>query len=179
MKKQEKISVIIPAKNEEENIVSLLNSIKRTLKKINARSEIIVIDGGSKDNTVRLGKSLADKVITQKNPGYGNALKEGFAASEGDYIVTMDADLSHDPNFLIIMFKNRCQAELIIASRYIHGGTAEMSIWRKLLSKTLNIFFVGFFPFLSKIFRVVIGCTREKFLMRLRLSQFTLMFLKN
>lgn len=139
--KHRELTVIIPVKNEGKNIKSLLKILKQTLEDLHLHYEIIVVDGNSSDDTVSQAECLADRVIIQKNPGYGNALKEGFEIAEGEYILTMDGDLSHPTEFIQSMYQKREEAELVIASRYIPGGKAEMPAWRKVLSKILNIAF--------------------------------------
>jgi dolichol-phosphate mannosyltransferase len=74
----------------------------------------------------------------QKEPGYGSALLAGFAATTAPYLVTMDADLSHRPMFLEEFWRRRHEAEVLIASRYVPGGRADMSRFRRLLSHILN-----------------------------------------
>ena len=62
----------------------------------------------------------------------------GFAATEARYIITMDADLSHRPVFIEELWKHRDDAEVLIASRYVPGGRADMSRFRRMLSGILN-----------------------------------------
>src|SRR5207244_11207241 len=76
--------------------------------------------------------------VVRKEPGYGGARLAGFAATSAPYIVTMDADLSHRPGFLEEFWRRRNEAEVLIASRYVHGGRADMSRFRRLLSHILN-----------------------------------------
>jgi ubiquinone/menaquinone biosynthesis C-methylase UbiE len=81
------------------------------------------------------------RVIRQQNRGYGSALIEGFAEAESNYILTLDADLSHDPKFLSTFWLVRDGYDLVIGSRYIQGGEAQMPFGRNVLSKILNNFF--------------------------------------
>jgi len=136
------ISVVIPALNEESNLRLLLPRLHRVVSTLTSQEyEIIVVDGGSTDDTVEAVRSLGATVITQEEPGYGGALKAGFQASSGDYILTLDADLSHDPDFIDQMWKARREAEIVVASRYVPQGSARMPIVRKVLSLILNKFF--------------------------------------
>jgi dolichol-phosphate mannosyltransferase len=135
------LTVIIPVKNEGGNIGSLLENLRKVLGELRVSYEIIVIDGNSDDDTVSQARRYADRLIVQKEPGYGNALTEGFAQAGGEYILTMDGDLSHPAEFIRSMYHNRKGADLVIASRYIPGGKAEMPAWRKMLSRILNVSF--------------------------------------
>jgi len=135
-----KVSILIPTLNEEENIEDLIQRIKDILlnQSIKYNYEIIVVDGGSKDNTQAIALKCGALVIQQKKPGYGEALKEGFNYAKGDIVLTMDADFSHDPKFIDLLLSHHHRAELIIASRYIDGGQANMPLLRKILSVFLN-----------------------------------------
>jgi len=79
------------------------------------------------------------RVLSQMRPGYGGALKEGILAATGHYIVTLDADGSHPPSRVAELLQHRDDAEVVICSRYVEGGTAVLSPWRGLLSRLLNL----------------------------------------
>jgi len=96
LKKIKKITVIIPALNEQKAIKRVLKSIpSKKLRKMGYKTEIMVIDNGSKDKTKLLAMSNGARVIVQPVKGYGNAYKAGFANADGDIIATGDADLTY------------------------------------------------------------------------------------
>ncbi len=85
------ISVIIPTYNEEKNIGNCLKSLlNQSLPR--EEYEIIVVDGQSRDKTVKIAKKYADKVIQQKSKGVGGARNDGVSVSKYDLIATTDAD---------------------------------------------------------------------------------------
>jgi len=91
-----KITVVIPALNEEQAIGPVIKEIPvDELKKMGYEVEIMVIDNGSKDKTRYIANSHRAKVIVQPIKGYGNAYKAGFANATGDIIATGDADLTY------------------------------------------------------------------------------------
>ena len=135
------LSIVILASNDRENLELLLPSLWDVLKSIGVNAEVIVIDGGSTDGTREAAEARGARVLPQKEPGYGGALLTGFAAAQAPYILTMDADLSHRPSFIAEMWKAREKAHVLIASRYVPGGKAEMTRFRRLLSKILNATF--------------------------------------
>ena len=135
------ISILIPAINEAENI-----GTKNVLEKIGINYEIIIIDGGSADNTTSEASAHGALVLRQKKRGFGAAIKQGISASTGDFIITMDADLSHEPIYIYDMWTKRNEADMIIASRYIKGGKADMPWWRWILSVMLNRVFSAVLP---------------------------------
>jgi len=93
------ISVIIPTYNEEKNIGRCLKSLlNQTLPR--DKYELIVVDGGSKDRTVKIARKYADKVILQKSEGVGGARNDGVKLAKYDLIATTDADCIAPRNWL-------------------------------------------------------------------------------
>lgn len=103
--------------------------------------ELLVVDGGSRDDTVQKSEEAGARVLRQKTPGYGSALAEGFQAARGRYVLTMDADLSHPVGVFDALWENRNRDDLVIASRYVKGGGADMPFYRYVLSRILNFVF--------------------------------------
>jgi dolichol-phosphate mannosyltransferase len=133
------LTIVIPAIDERENLELLLPALWDILNSIGLRAEIIVIDGGSTDGTEDAAVTRGAQLVRQSERGYGAALQAGFGAARAPFVLTMDADLSHRPSFIAEMWQARSRADLVIASRYVPGGKAEMSTFRRLLSKTLNV----------------------------------------
>jgi glycosyltransferase involved in cell wall biosynthesis len=136
-----KVSVVIPSLNEEENLKILL----KELKNLTLISEIIIIDGYSKDNTVEVAKNYADMIEYDKI-GKGSALKKGMKLAKGDVVICMDADLSMKSNEIYLLIAGiQAGYDICMGSRFIQGGgTEDMSLTRKLGNK--------FFVFLVNIF---------------------------
>jgi len=135
------LSVVVPVLNERENVEQLLPRTAAVLTALGCRFELIVMDGGSTDGTPEAATKAGARVIRQTLPGYGGALREGLQAATGTYILTLDADLSHDPDFIVKLWRTRTKADVIIASRYVRGGVAYMPWHRLALSRILNGFF--------------------------------------
>lgn len=103
-----RITVVIPALNEEEAITRVIKEIpEKKLNRMGYDVEIMIIDNGSTDNTKLLALKNGANVIVQPIRGYGNAYKAGFANATGDIIATGDADLTYPfkdlPKFIKIM----------------------------------------------------------------------------
>ena len=91
-----KVTIVIPALNEEQAIGSVIKEIPiDKLKKMGYGVEIMVIDNGSTDKTKYIANNHGAKVIVQPIKGYGNAYKAGFANATGNIIATGDADLTY------------------------------------------------------------------------------------
>lgn len=102
-----KLSLVIPVYNEADNILLLIQQVIQAFKWQNFDYEIIVVDDGSGDDTVRLVKKLNDPRVRliqlKRNYGQCLAIKAGIDYSTGDYIATIDGDLQNDPEDLIEM----------------------------------------------------------------------------
>jgi dolichol-phosphate mannosyltransferase len=137
------LSVVILTYNEADNLRQLLPELKRVISDLDVHYEVLVVDGGSLDGTQRVAFEfdMPCRVLLQEAPGYSEALRMGFREAAGRHILTLDADLSHDPAFIKSMWNQRTKAEVVIASRYVPGGKALMPFSRLLLSRILNWFF--------------------------------------
>jgi dolichol-phosphate mannosyltransferase len=132
------LSIVIPALNEADNLRRLLPLIREVTGELNLEAEIIVVDGGSTDDSKRVATDLGARAIEQVERGYGGALLAGFAGARSRYVATMDADLSHPPVFLKDFWRERASTDVLIASRYVPGGQADMALSRRILSTILN-----------------------------------------
>jgi dolichol-phosphate mannosyltransferase len=135
------ISLVIPTLNEVDNIQPLLARIRQCQP---APDEIIFIDDGSTDGTRESIRSFAGsapvELVEREAPSLGlaGAVVAGARAAAGEWLVVIDADLSHPPEkiseLLQPLFGGR--ADMVIGSRYVKGGsTPGWPIWRKILSR--------------------------------------------
>jgi dolichol-phosphate mannosyltransferase len=132
------LTIVIPALNEQKNLELLLPLIHEVETDLSLQLEIVVVDGGSHDESRTIAEGLGARVVGQSERGYGGALIAGFDAASAAHVVTMDADLSHPPVFLKDFWELRNTADLLIASRYVRGGRADMGLGRRMLSFLLN-----------------------------------------
>ncbi|CAN5205248.1 hypothetical protein BH18CHL2_BH18CHL2_06660 [soil metagenome] len=135
------ISVVIPTLNERANLELLLPDLWRILGSLGLRAEVLVLDGASSDGTREVAERWGARAIAVLRGGYGEATRVGLSESAGEYVVTMDADLSHAPEVVARLWAVRDPLGVGIASRYVRGGTADMSRFRWLLSRALNAAF--------------------------------------
>ena len=129
-----KLSLIIPAKDEEATLGNLLEDLNNTIPKLEGYDvEVIIVDDHCKDRTAAIARAMGARVVeNQRKPGKGNALRAGFEAATGELLMMMDADYSHRPEdmpgFLSAM---REGVGLVIGSR-VFGGSEEYTHIRAL-----------------------------------------------
>src|SRR3989344_8015052 len=142
-----KALVIIPTYNERENISNLAEAV---LKK-DPRLNILVVDDNSPDKTyeivMALSKKYSNKIFLIKRSGklgLGTAYIEGFKwaiAHKYEYVLQMDADFSHSPDYIPLMLDKIKKCDLVIGSRYVKdGGTKNWGTIRKIISRAGSIY---------------------------------------
>src|SRR4051794_17880541 len=136
-----KVSVVVPAMNEERNIGQVLSELPEGLH------EVILVDGNSKDNTIEAARQAYPeiRVTTQSGRGKGDAFRTGFAAVTGNLVVMLDADGSADPaEISAFVAALEAGADFAKGSRYMEGGgsadiTRLRSLGNSVLSGTANM----------------------------------------
>jgi dolichol-phosphate mannosyltransferase len=134
-------TLILPAYREAENLRFLLPQIKQAAARAGGAWEIVVVDSKVKlDDTDQVcAEHGAVYVNGAPDDGYGNAVRTGIARATGRYIMFMDADGSHPPEFLEKMIAEAGKADIVIASRYMEGGHTENTWSQRAMSRVLNI----------------------------------------
>ncbi len=133
------LSIVLPVVNEYQNLTVLIPRMRAVMERERLSFEFIVVHGNSTDGTPSAASELGARVVRERRPGYAGALETGFSEASGKYVLTMDADLSHEPDFVAKLWRARTQADIVIASRYTRGGIAYTSFLRKFLSRVLNL----------------------------------------
>jgi glycosyltransferase involved in cell wall biosynthesis len=126
-----KLSVIIPAYNEERTIREILARVAA----LPVPKEIIVVDDCSRDQTREILKELADAgdlhaIFKTQNEGKGAALRTGFQRATGDIVVVQDADLEYDPRDILPLLKPLLagEADVVYGSRFLHEKPHDKSL---------------------------------------------------
>lgn len=151
-RKSPKFSIIIPAKDEEENIAILLTRLHKSIAEMKGFSksdfEIIAVCDNCVDKTERVARRFGVKTIRRTaDPGKSRALVDGFSRAKGDIFVMMDADLSHLPEELVAMIE-KLESDpdngLVVASRIAGRSDDETAIRRVggiFINACTNLFF--------------------------------------
>lgn len=140
-----KVWVILPTYNEVGNLERMVTAITG----LNLEIDVLVVDDASPDGTGAIADTLAARdpkvhVIHRTERGLGTAYLAGFhaaAAGGGDAFLTMDCDFSHDPQVIPDLIEALAQADLVVGSRYVPGGSvAGWPAHRKAISRLANQF---------------------------------------
>jgi len=144
---QVELSVIAPMFNEAENVAETARRIREAMADFDKPWELIIVDDGSTDGSRQAAKreAASDRRIRvvgyRDHVGRGRALREGFAAARGRFVVTIDFDLSYDPGHILRLYEalgGEDAPDIVLASAYMPGGTVEGVSWRRLLPSKLG-----------------------------------------
>ncbi|XP_055923387.1 dolichol-phosphate mannosyltransferase subunit 1 [Eupeodes corollae] len=144
-----KYSILLPTYNEKDNLPIIIWLIVKYMQDSNFNYEIIVIDDGSPDGTLDVAKDLQkiygeDKILLRPRAsklGLGTAYIHGIKHATGDFIVIIDADLSHHPKFIpqFIKLQQEHDLDIVSGTRYEgNGGVYGWDFKRKLISRGAN-----------------------------------------
>lgn len=146
MSEKNELSIVVPAYNEASNLPVLVAQLADAVSAIVSRYEIIIVDDGSSDNTVRIVHQLQEhdqhiKLISlSRNFGHQAALHAGLDYSTGEAVITMDADLQHPPELIGQMIREYKNGyDLVLAERVFNNDNRKIkSIFSKLFYFILN-----------------------------------------
>jgi dolichol-phosphate mannosyltransferase len=143
-----KLSVVIPAYNEEESLPETINSIYLELLNEKIDHEILVINDNSKDNTINVLNSLITSISTLRyitnmgSNGFGYAVRKGLENFSGDCVAVMMADLSDSPQDLTRFYRTMVKGnyDCVFGSRFIKGGkTYDYPKFKKIVNRVANL----------------------------------------
>jgi len=137
------LSIVIPAYEEAESLSQVLPVLQASAKSLTPNFEILVVDTmQTRDSTPALCQQLGVNYVPRRGGDeYGNAVRTGFATARGQWVVMMDGDGSHNPATLPLLWENRQNNDLVIASRYVRGGQTENPAILIFMSQIVNVVF--------------------------------------
>jgi glycosyltransferase involved in cell wall biosynthesis len=143
-----KLSVVIPAFNEAATIERVLRRVSKAPLPAQVELEIVVVDDASTDGTqaklqelTAAGEYAFKLVLHEQNQGKGAALRSGFAAAEGDFILVQDADLEYHPRDYPILLQPflEDEADVVYGSRFLGGPHRVLFFWHYIGNKLLTL----------------------------------------
>ena len=146
------LTVVVPTYLEAANLPELVSRIERATTSAGIRTEILIVDDNSPDDTPMVCKELAVDyplrlIVRTTERGLASAVVAGMRAARGDVLLCMDADLSHPPEQIPALYHAVCEtdgeanADFVIGSRYVPGGgtDAAWGVFRWLNSKIATV----------------------------------------
>ncbi len=142
-----KLSIVIPAYNEEESITETIEQIEEAFSKVTIEHEIFIVNDNSIDGTLKVLEKLAQKFETVKYEtnsgpnGFGYAVRYGLERFSGDCVAVMMADLSDSPYDLIRYYTTMVEGnyDCVFGSRFIKGGKVIDYPWvKKIINRIAN-----------------------------------------
>src|SRR3989338_10410026 len=144
-----KYSILLPTYNERENLPLIVWMINKAFTEASLDYEIIVIDDSSPDGTFEVAKELQnifgpDHIMLHSRPaklGLGSAYVAGIGFATGNFVVIMDADMSHHPRAIpqFVAKQKEADYDVVTGTRYLSGGGVYgWDLRRKLTSRVAN-----------------------------------------
>lgn len=143
-----KLSIVIPAYNEEESITETIDQIEEAFSQVAIDHEIVVVNDNSKDNTAQVLEELSKKYpalkyVTNLGPnGFGYAVRYGLERYSGDCVAVMMADLSDSPYDLIRYYNTMVEGnyDCVFGSRFMKGGKViDYPLVKKVINRIANL----------------------------------------
>lgn len=123
------LTVIIPTFKEEANIRNIVTEVDAVFKRNNLNGEILIVDDNSPDGTISIvneikkAKPNVNIIVRLADHGLSQSVAEGFIRASSDILVVIDADLSHPPSLIPVMYTEILDGnDVVIGSRYMEGG---------------------------------------------------------
>ncbi len=139
------MSVILPCLDEERSVGLCVEEARAALAAASVPHEVIVVDNGSVDGSVAAAEAAGADVVRETLPGYGSALRAGFAAASGDVIVMADADFTYDLSKLPSLVEpvRRGEADMVVGGRLDAATRRTMPVLHRLVGTPVLTFLVA------------------------------------
>lgn len=143
---QKRVSIIVPAYNEERRIGRFLEELLKFAKAQLDNYEIIIVDDGSVDNTLNVVKNIVKKdrsvrIVSYKpNKGKGFAVKKGVSESRGEFILFIDSDGSISPQQILKMLKELETYDIVVGDRGHKESVVRQAKSRKIIGVIFNFY---------------------------------------
>ncbi len=140
------LTVLLPAYNELVNLRILLPKIiavTESLEGVKTQILVVLPSFASPSEVAEIQALGAETIFRHPTDSFGNAIRTGFATSavSTEFIITMDADGSHNPDLIPSLLQNAPNAHIVSASRYVNGGSSDAKRRQQAMSRVVNFAF--------------------------------------
>ena len=135
MRRDCKLSVVIPCYNEENGVREVIGRMPKEI------DEVVVVDNNCTDRTAEVARSLGAVVVAERTPGYGAAYKAGLAAATGDLLITLDGDGTYPPEEIVRLVDELLDRnwDFLSASRFPLADPRAMQMSNRLGNAVLTV----------------------------------------
>ena len=139
------LTIIIPTYNEQDTVRLIVRRIHEVVSKTACQYEILFIDDSIDEtpailNELRQEYKEVDYIHRSGERGLASAVVRGFACANGSKMIVMDSDLQHPPELIPIIIERLSNADIVVPSRFIAGGSdGGLTLYRKLVSWTARV----------------------------------------
>jgi glycosyltransferase involved in cell wall biosynthesis len=153
----QRVSVVVPARNEQQNLEALLDELDAALQTAALPfHEVIVVDDGSTDRTPAIAREHGARVVCHaESLGNGAAVKRGIREAKGDWILLLDGDGQHPPAALQGMLELAERYDMVVGSRGGRGGSVHRNVANQVYSRFASYVSGRHIPDLTSGFRLV------------------------
>lgn len=153
----QRLSVVVPARNEAQNLALLLPELQQVLADLPMEfQEIVLVDDGSSDATASLAAEYGARVVSHaESLGNGAAVKRGIREAKGDWILLLDGDGQHPPAELPAMVRMAERHDMVVASRGGKGGSMHRNLANQIYSRLASYVSGRKIPDLTSGFRLL------------------------
>ncbi len=124
------VSIILPCLNEEQTVATCVRKAVGWLERAGVEGEVIVVDNGSTDRSAELAQAAGARVVAESHPGYGSALRCGFAAARGEWLVMGDCDDTYDFSDLDALLRPLAEGcDMSVGNRFAGGIAPGAMTW--------------------------------------------------
>jgi dolichol-phosphate mannosyltransferase len=136
------LTVIIPTYCEEANIRKIIDEVDAVFRQNSLRGEILVVDDNSPDRTIALVNEIRETkrnvslLVRTEDPGLSQSVADGFVHAQSDVFIVIDADLSHPPALIPVLYREiLAGSDIVVGSRYMKGGSiGKWPLMRRIIS---------------------------------------------
>jgi glycosyltransferase involved in cell wall biosynthesis len=153
----QRVSVVIPARDEEQNLPALLAELHAVLgREALPFVEVVVVDDGSRDDTQMVAEAAGARVVRHvESLGNGAAVKRGIREAQGDWILLLDGDGQHPPDAIPAMLALAERFDMVVGSRGGSGGSAHRNLANRVYNRLASYVSGRPIPDLTSGFRLL------------------------